>query len=129
MSTLSAVVSLFGLLMLYIYLGLEPSLLRNSREDHLSYILQMPIQLPADANLSSSQIKLISDWNGGFLEMNVEILGKHLHKDFRRLVYPRSLGEPEQNKEEWLKEITGIMSFGIRSVGHTTCYSNLLPPS
>lgn len=125
MSTLSTVVSLSSLLMLYIYLGLGPSLLRISHEDHL---IQMPIQLPADANLSSPQIKLVNDWSEGFLEMNVEILGKPLHKDFRRLVYPRSLGEPEQNKEEWLKEITGIIGFGIGSVSHATCYLNLLSP-
>jgi hypothetical protein len=33
-----------------------------------------------------------------------------LHKDFRYLAYPRSLGQPEQTKEEWLERWTGIMS-------------------
>jgi hypothetical protein len=45
------------------------------------------------------------------MDMNVDVLAKHLHKDFRRSIHPRSLNLPEQNKEEWIKEITGIMSF------------------
>jgi hypothetical protein len=103
---------------------LIPSLLRISDEDHLSYFAQMPTQLPAGTNLSSPQIKLVNDWNDGFTEMNVEIIGKHLHKDFRRLVYPRSIGQPEQNKEEWLKELSVGFGFGIGfDVGHTRCYS------
>jgi len=63
----------------------------------------MPSQLPAGTNLSPPQIKLISDWTGGFTGMDVEITGRHLHKDFRRSILPRSLGHPEQSKEEALK--------------------------
>jgi len=88
----------------------------------------MPPQLPASTNLSSPQIKLISDWHDGFTEMNLEIIGKYMHKDFRRLVYPRSIGELELSKEESLKQISGILGFATGwNVGHTPCYSNLLP--
>ena len=82
----------------------------------------MPTQLPADTDLSSPQIKLITEWNEGHLQRNVDILVKYAHKDFCRVVHPRSMGRPEQNKEEWLKEITGI--FGLATeidVGHTHC--------
>jgi len=62
--------------------------------------------------------------------MNVEIIGKYLHKDFRRTVYPRSIGQPEQNKEEWLKELSVGFAFATGfDVGHTLCYLNLLPPA
>jgi len=71
----------------------------------------MATQLPADVNLNSPQITLINEWNEGFKQMDVDILAKCLHKDFRRVVYPRSIGQPEQNKEEWLKEITAIIGF------------------
>jgi hypothetical protein len=88
----------------------------------------MPSQLPAGTNLSSPQIKLINDWYDGLSEMNVEIIGKHLHKDYRRSIYPRSIGQPEQNKEEALKEASGVFGFATGlNVGHTPCYSNLLP--
>jgi hypothetical protein len=89
----------------------------------------MPTQLPAGTNLSSPQIKLISDWNDGFTEMNVEMIGKLMHKDCRRSIHPRSIGQPEQSKEEALKELSGILAVitGI-NVGHTLCCSNLLPP-
>ena len=90
----------------------------------------MPSQLPADTDLSSPQIKLVTDWNEGFLQRNVDILVKHMHKDFRRVIYPRSLGHPEQNREEWLKEITGMLGIATGvDVGHTPCYSYFLPPS
>ena len=90
----------------------------------------MPLQLPADTNLSSPQIKLITEWHEAFLQRNVDTAVKPLHKDFRRVVYPRSMGFPEQNKDEWLKELTGILGLATGfDVGHTPCYSNLLPPS
>jgi len=89
----------------------------------------MPSQLPAGTNLSSPQIKLINDWNDAFTERNMEVFVSYLHKDFRRSVYPRSLGQSEQNREEALKELRGLLGFvtGI-DVGHTPCYSNLLHP-
>ena len=87
----------------------------------------MSLHLPADTDLSSPQIKLITEWNEAFLQRNVDMAVKPLHKDFRRVVYPRSMGHPEQNKDEWLEEITGI--FGLATgfdVGHIPCYSNFL---
>ena len=71
----------------------------------------MPIKLPADINPSSPQFQLINEWNDGFATLNVELLAKPLHKDFRRVIHPKSIGLPEQNKEDWIKEITGILSF------------------
>jgi hypothetical protein len=89
----------------------------------------MPAELPAGTNLSSPQIKLITEFHEAFKERNVENIGKYMHKDFRRSVYPRSIGQPEQNKEEWLKELSVGFGFGTGfDVGHTPCYSKLLPP-
>ena len=60
----------------------------------------------------------------------MDVLGKHLHKDFRRSVYPRSLGLPQQNNEEWLKEVGGVMGFATGfNVGQTACCSNLPSPA
>jgi hypothetical protein len=91
--------------------GLRPNLLRIELEPHFSRFAQMSFQLPADVNLDSPQIKVMNEWKEGFLKMDIDILGKCLHKDFRRVVYPRSLGEPVQSKEEWVKEIGGILVF------------------
>jgi len=80
----------------------------------------MPTQLPAGTNLSSLQITLLSSWNDRLTEMNVENIGKYLHKDFRRPVYPRSLGQPEQGKEEFLEEVSAILGFATGfNVGYT----------
>ena len=89
----------------------------------------MSFKLPADTNLNSPQIKLLVDWNQGFQQLNADILGKYVTKDFRRVVYPRSIGHPEQNKEEWLQEITGIIGFTTGfNVGENPYHSNSLPP-
>jgi len=46
------------------------------------------------------------------------------------VVYPRSIAHAEQSKAEWLKEITGLFGFATGfDVGHTPCFSNLLPPA
>ena len=71
-------------------------------------VVQMPLHLPADTDLSSPQIKLIKDWNEGLVEKNAEIVGRYFHKDFHRVVHPRSLGQPNQSREEALKELPGI---------------------
>ena len=67
----------------------------------------------------SPQIQLFNEFNRGFKERSVDLLGKPLHKDFRRCTYPRSLNQPEQNKEEWLKHFGGIIAFTTGfEVGH-----------
>ena len=89
---------------------------------------QLQSQLPAGTDLSSPLIKLITEWDVGFKQMNAEIIGKFLHKDFTRSVHPRSLGQPEQNKEDFLQELSGGFAFATGfDVGHTPCYLNLLP--
>jgi len=45
--------------------------------------------------------------------MNVDIIGKHLRKDLRQLVYPRTIGQPEQTKEEFRKIKKTIRGFRL----------------
>ncbi len=88
----------------------------------------MPFQLPADVNLNSPQIKLISDWNEGYNQLNVEILEELMHKDFRYLVYPQTIGELETSKEVWIEAVAKLFGYLIEvDVGYTSCYSNPLP--
>ena len=67
----------------------------------------MAALIPGD----SPQIKLVNEWNQGFRELNLDIIKKYLHKDFRRFVYPRSIGQAEQNKEEWLEFLAVVKNF------------------
>lgn len=39
---------------------------------------------------------------------NIEVVANCLHKDLRRVTYPRSLGVPDFNKEEWLQEVRDL---------------------
>jgi len=60
---------------------------------------------------SSPQLRVVNEFVRGFDERNVDILAKTLHKDFRRIIYPRSLGAPELTKDEWLKNMREVVSF------------------
>lgn len=52
----------------------------------------------------SPQVKFVLEWRQSFNKKDVDLIGKSLHEDYRRIKYPRSLGKPDQTKEEWLKE-------------------------
>jgi len=64
----------------------------------------------ADAvNSDSPQVKIMREWGRGFVERDLDLLEKHLHKDFRHFTYPQSLGISEETREEWLKHIAGVI--------------------
>ena len=58
----------------------------------------------------SPQIKLIRECSRGFQTRDPNLIAKALHKDFRNVPYPRSLGWPEQTKEEFLEQYVGMSS-------------------
>jgi len=71
-------------------------------------------KLPADTNLSSPQIKFMTDWNVGFKEVNVGIIEKHLHKDFRRTIYPEVSANLKKPKRSSLKKYRGRLPIALR---------------
>ena len=77
----------------------------------------------------SPQIKLIQEFDRGFLARDANILAKPLHNNFRHIVYPRSLGVPAANKEEWLRSMNYVLNSPIRfsDVSYTNCYQYHLP--
>jgi len=77
-------------------------------------------------NPETPQLKLVSEWNVGFKEKNLDILAKSLHKDFRRYTYPRSLGQPVQTKEEWFGHLAKVID--ITSEFEQTLHSVIEAP-
>ena len=63
------------------------------------------------ASYNSPQIQLVHEFTRGFDEADVDILAKHLHKDFRRSIHPKSLGLPELTRDEWLKNMGSVLNF------------------
>jgi hypothetical protein len=59
----------------------------------------------------SPQLQLIYEWVEGFKTKDVNHLAKYLHKDHRRITYPRSLNIPEQTKDEWLEHVGTVLTF------------------
>jgi hypothetical protein len=55
------------------------------------------------ADLESPQIKLFHECALGFKTRDLDRIAKTLHKDYHYVTYPRSLGRPDQTKDEWLK--------------------------
>jgi hypothetical protein len=64
----------------------------------------------ATESSDSPQVKLIHEWRQGFQTRNLDLIAKALHKDFRFVISPQSLGRPEQTREEWLERYKGILS-------------------
>jgi hypothetical protein len=59
----------------------------------------------------SPQIKIFYELSQGFQTRDLDLIAKAIHKDFRHVAYPRSLGEPEQTREEFLEHWGRIISF------------------
>ena len=77
----------------------------------------------------SPQVELFYSLAEAYKRKDVNFIAKNLHKDFRRIGYPRSLGKPEQNADEWLKETAEMMNIwtGDSKASHASSYSNSLP--
>jgi len=41
---------------------------------------------------------------------DVDLIAKHMHKDFLLITYPQSLGHPELNREPWIEPFAGVFS-------------------
>ena len=84
----------------------------------------------ADPESSDSlQAKFISECKREFQQRNMGFIANVLHKDFRTVPYPRSLGYPEQTKEEWLEHWAGIMSLWTTDIEVSCIGCSSSPPS
>ena len=74
----------------------------------------------------SPQVKLFLECSRGFQTKDLDVIAKNLHKDCRYVAYPRSLGRPNQTKEEWLEQWAGILSLwtGELEVSYIGCSSD-----
>lgn len=57
---------------------------------------------------NSPQIKLVAELDRAYKDKNIDFLSKRLHKDFRYIVYPRSLGRPVVNREEFIGNLAAV---------------------
>lgn len=65
----------------------------------------------------SPQLELARSFLLGIEKGDMNAVGKTMHKDHRRLTYPRTLGKPVQTKEEYLKhtgEVASIWTQGAK---------------
>ena len=58
----------------------------------------------------------------------MDLIAKTFHKDFRHIVYPKSLNIPEQSRKEYLDYIEKRISHWVEagSVSYLSCWSSPL---
>jgi hypothetical protein len=80
------------------------------------------------ADPESPQMKLLHEITRGFTTGDLVLIAKTLHKDFRGIAYPRSLGHPEKTKEEWIESWAENISLWTTEVKvrYIGCSSNPL---
>lgn len=61
--------------------------------------------MSSSQTVDSPQVKLALLCVEAFGKRDMNLVAKHFHKDVRRIIYPRSLGMPECNGEEWLQQV------------------------
>lgn len=75
----------------------------------------------------SSQVKLMHEWGHGFVKMDVNIVAKHLHKDYRHIRYPKSLGLPDETRAEYLQNMAKVISIWIDNEVNYQFPPNFIP--
>ena len=71
----------------------------------------------------SPQVKFIHEWAQAIDNKNLDLVAKSMHKDYRHILYPRSLGKPDQTKQEWLERLTEVVGLWTENkVNYIGCY-------
>lgn len=77
----------------------------------------------------SPRVQLVRSYCEGFSKKDMDHIGKLLHKDHRRVTYPRSLGKADQTKEEYLKQLAQGMSTWTENEASHPALSDLRLPA
>lgn len=78
----------------------------------------------------SPQLELVRSFLLGFEKRDVDLIENALHKDYRRITHPRSVGKPEQTKEEYVQHTRELISLWTEMEASYPlgCPSIFLPP-
>ena len=83
---------------------------------------------PINYCTDSPQVRLVRECILGLAKNDLATAAKLLHKDYRRIIYPRSLGKPVVAREEWLKQCGQMIGHWTDSeVSCGSFCSNTLP--
>ena len=69
-----------------------------------------PVPMSDTTSSHSPQVKFILEWLEVIRRKDLDNIAKPLPKDYRNIVYPRSLGRPEQTKEEYLEYVAELFN-------------------
>ena len=66
------------------------------------------------ASHNSPQMNLVNECDRGMIERDLNLVAKPLHKDFRYLTHPQSLGKPPMNRDEYLAQTAEVLKTPVR---------------
>lgn len=69
----------------------------------------------------SPQVKLTRSLIGSMTTKDIDFFHKFLHKDFRRVTYPKSISRPEYDKEGWIQQIAELFTIWPEGGGEVSC--------
>lgn len=62
------------------------------------------------------EVQLVLEWGKGFQTGDLDLLARCLHEDYRHVTYPRSLGQGERTKDDFVKYLSGFVPAWTESV-------------
>lgn len=76
------------------------------------------------ASHNSPQMNLVNECDRGMIERDLNLVAKPLHKDFRYVTHPQSLGKPPMNRDEYLAQTAEVLKTSVRyeNVSYTRCH-------
>jgi hypothetical protein len=77
-------------------------------------------------NSDSPQVKLVHECHQGFGIRDLDRITKAVHRDFRQILYPKSLRRPELTREEWPEHRAEVINLCATDteVGYIDCSSD-----
>ena len=80
------------------------------------------LALPLPPMAVSEQLKFVTDWENAFRRKDYDFLVNGLDKDYKTIIYPKSLGVPVLSKEEWLPGLRDVLAIWTSAkVGYLSC--------
>ena len=78
----------------------------------------------------SPEVQLIYEWRRAFEERDITLLASVLHDDFRHVIYPKSIHQKTQTKDEFVDQLAEVFPTWTKlEVSCFSCPSNLIYPA
>lgn len=85
-----------------------------------------PPQMSSTETTGSPRAQFFAFFLEEYKYKDINRVAQYLHKDHRRITYPKSIGKPDQTKEEYIKHTGEVMNYWA-DVKASCTYSGAFP--